>query len=152
MKKIRVILTQDVAGVGRKGAVVDVAPGFADHGLFPSGRAVPATQQEMQKVSNQQKQEQKIQQESKAKEQTILRQLTTAHLTFRMRANTKGALYASIKPADIVVACEKSGIRGISENIVDLTQRLDHVGEYRCEIRIGNKKPVQVPITITAQD
>ncbi len=151
MKKIRVLLTGDVAGVGRKGDVVDVAPGFADHGLFPSGRAVLATPQELQKFSNLQKQEQRTQQEGKAKEQAILHQLTTAHLTFRMRANERGVLYGSIKPADIVRACEKSGVHGVPEHSIRMKEPLDRVGEFRCTVQIGNEKPVTVAITIMAQ-
>lgn len=151
MKKLRVILIADVQGVGKHGDVVDVAPGFAENGLFPKGQAVVATPQAQQQAQNMTKLQIRAAEKMKIEEQQLFNRLSTLHLKFTMRANEHGSLYASIKPADIVQACVSSGLRGITERSVRIPEQINRLGNFTCEIRVGMAKPALVPVSVVAR-
>ena len=56
-----VILLKDIKGVGKKGEIVKVKEGYAKNFLFPQNAGILATQEELNKIANQKKREEKKQ-------------------------------------------------------------------------------------------
>ena len=59
MAKIQVILTQDVAGQGRKGDLITVSDGYAHNFIIKNKKGIIATPEELKKIENQKKREEK---------------------------------------------------------------------------------------------
>ena len=59
MAKIQVILTQDVAGQGRKGDLISVSDGYAKNFILKNNKGIIATAEELKRIENQKKKDEK---------------------------------------------------------------------------------------------
>jgi large subunit ribosomal protein L9 len=132
---MKVILKQDIANLGKKGDLKDVAPGYARNHLLPRGLAVEATaqrlkewQQQKDKVEteNRQHEEQARKQADKLSQQTIL---------FKMPAGEGGRLFGSVTPADIATKLKEAGFE-IDKKRVELTDPIKGIGEFKAYVRL----------------
>lgn len=55
MAKVQVILTEDVAGQGRKGQIISVSDGYAHNFLIKNKKGILATEEELRKMENRKK-------------------------------------------------------------------------------------------------
>ena len=59
MAKIQVILTQDVAGQGRKGDLITVSDGYAHNFIIKNKKGIIATPEELKKIEIKRKEKRK---------------------------------------------------------------------------------------------
>ena len=116
---MKVLLRDDVAGVGRRGDIVKVAGGFARNFLLPEGRAIVASDgiegqaQQMRRGRDLREAQDRTAAEAQAKI------LAGAVIPMSARAGGGGRLFGSIGPADVVEAIKKcQGCRGGPRHVV----------------------------------
>ena len=109
MSRMKLILTQEVGGLGTPGDVVDVAAGYGRNYLLPRGFAMPWTR-------GAEKQVDLIKRARSAREirtledaQAVAAQLERLTVRMRRRAGTNGRLFGSVGPADIAAAVREAG-------------------------------------------
>ena len=109
MSRMKLILTQEVGGLGTPGDVVDVAAGYGRNYLLPRGFAMPWTR-------GAEKQVDLIKRARSAREirtledaQAVAAQLERLTVRMRRRAGTNGRLFGSVGPADIAAAVRDAG-------------------------------------------
>ena len=88
---MKVILTQDVKGTGKKGELVEVADGYAQNFLIKRGVAIPANKQAMGEMKSKEAAKQhKIELEKQAANETAQKlEGKTVKLTAKAGANGK---------------------------------------------------------------
>src|SRR5262249_36692964 len=106
---MKLILTQEVSGLGGPGDVVDVAAGYGRNYLIPRGFAVTWTR-------GAEKQIELIKRARSAREirgledaKAVAAQLDGLHVRMRRRAGGSGRLFGSVGPADIAAAGREAG-------------------------------------------
>ncbi len=98
---MKVILKQDVRGVGRKYEIKEVSDGYANNFLLPRKLAEFAGPQAVQ---NAEKMRLASEADFQAKKENLLKQLallSEVHVVIRSKANASGHLFASIHEGDI---------------------------------------------------
>ena len=79
---MKLILTQDVKGQGKKDQVIDVSDGYARNFLLPRGLAIPADAKALSEIKNREASKQhKIDTEKAAAKETAEKLQEIAHLT-----------------------------------------------------------------------
>ena len=105
---MKVILLQDVDGLGKAGELKDVANGYARNFLLPKKMAAGATPQLLanyqQRIAAEQRKLEK-QNEQNRQQADRLGQIT---LTFKARVGREGRLYGSITSQDIAAGLRES--------------------------------------------
>lgn len=137
---MRVILLKDVAKVGRKYDVKNVADGFATNMLLPKGLAKIATEEAIKKI-NEIKANDLTQ--KKVEEELLLKsfeQLKGTIIKLSEKANEQGHLFAGVTKEMIAKEIEKSTRIKISSEFISLEKPVKEVGEHKIEIVVGNKK------------
>src|SRR5256886_11393778 len=106
---MKLILTQEVSGLGAPGDVVDVAAGYGRNYLIPRGFAMTWTR-------GAEKQIELIKRARSAREirgledaKVVAAQLEGLHVRMRRRAGGSGRLFGSVGPADIAAAVREAG-------------------------------------------
>ena len=106
---MKLILTQEVSGLGTPGDVVDVAGGYGRNYLIPRGFAMPWTR-------GAEKQIELIKRARSAREirgvedaKAVAGQLEGLRVQMRRRAGGSGRLFGSVGPADIAAAVREAG-------------------------------------------
>ena len=132
----KIILTQEVSGLGSAGDVVDVKNGYARNFLFPRGFATPWSR-------GAEKQIESIKQARAARElssledaQALAAKLTSTTLTVPVTAGAEGRLFGTVRAGDIASAVENAGLGSIDKRRVDLTQRIKTTGVYQAVVHL----------------
>ncbi len=150
-KSVRVILTAPIPGIGKAGDIVQVSGGFARNKLFPEKLAVPATEQAVQQTIARAKQQREEEIRQQAGFRALRERVQKLHLVLHANANEKGALYGSVKPADVIEALQKAGMRGIAETYIRFSAPVDRIGTASLELHLPGQPPLTLSISVEPQ-
>ena len=143
---MKVVLRADVANVGHKGDIVDVADGFARNYLVPKGLAMRATKgSEAQAASMKRARDVKDARDRGAAEEVATR-LVSAVITVKAKAGTEGRLFGSVTTADIAAAVQaQTGIE-LDRRKLHLDDAIKSVGMHHVPVRLH--ADVEFPVSI----
>ncbi len=137
---MKIILLKDIAKVGRKFDIKDVADGYAANMLLPRGLAMVATPASIQKV---QLEKDKHDTEKKIQGDLLLKNLETIKtLTIQLagKANEKGHLFAGITKEMILAEVAKTARLQLDPESVTLEKPIKEVGEHKITVHAAGKK------------
>ncbi len=133
---MKVILTQEVRGVGAPGDIVDVADGYGRNYLLPRRLARLATPGAV-------KQAEGIRARRAAREiadleqaRSIAAQLASLQVVVPAKAGAGGRLFGSITTPQIVDAVVRSGGTRIDRRRIHLDAPIKHTGTHRFTVRL----------------
>ena len=133
---MKVILTQDVKGTGKKGELVEVADGYAQNFLIKRGVAIPANKQAMGEMKSKEAAKQhKIELEKQAANETAQKlEGKTVKLTAKAGAN--GKLFGSVTSKEIAEAIEAQMGAAVDKKKITLSSEIKAFGTYNIEIKL----------------
>ncbi len=143
---MKLILTNDVDGLGHKGDVVDVADGYARNFLLPKKRAIVANQGALEQAEA--IREARIEAEMRAKEsaESIATQLVGSRVVLAAQAGDEGQLYGSVGVSDVVAGILRfTGIELDKSNIV-MGESIKAIGLHEITLRLHPE--VEFPLTL----
>jgi len=147
---MKVILLQDVDGLGKVGDLKEVANGYARNYLLPRQLAAGATPELLanhkQRIAAQQRKIEK-QAESNRNQAERLSQVT---LTFKARVGRQGRLYGSITSQDIATGLRESEGITVDRRMIDLPNPIRTIGSFQVPVKIAQK--IEPKITVTVVD
>jgi large subunit ribosomal protein L9 len=108
----RLLLRADVAGLGRRGDIVQVSEGYARNFLVPKGHAVPAAPGIERQATVMRKVRDLREARDREAAETVARQLVAAVVRVQARVGAGGRLFGSVTAADVADAvAEQTGIQ-----------------------------------------
>ncbi|SKA97523.1 LSU ribosomal protein L9P [Caloramator quimbayensis] len=145
---MKVILKQDVKGLGKKGDVVNTSDGYARNFLFPKGLALEATEgkikeQQAQKANEAKKKSQELQE---AKE--IAKKLSEVVLTLKVKTGENGKLFGSITSKDISEALKNQYGYDIDKKKIVLDEAIKVAGIYKVEVKVYPEVSATIKVSI----
>jgi large subunit ribosomal protein L9 len=145
---MKVILLQDVDGLGKVGELKDVANGYARNFLLPKKLAAGATPQLLanyqQRIAAEQRRLEK-QNEQNRQQAERLGQIT---LTFKARAGRQGRLYGSITSQDIAAGLRESEGIAIDRRMIELPDPIRAVGTFYVPVKLAQKLAPQITVNV----
>ena len=145
---MKVILLQDVEGLGKAGELKDVANGYARNFLLPKKMAAGATPQLLanyqQRIAAEQRKIEK-QTEQNRQEADRLSQIT---LTFKARVGGQGRLYGSITSQDIAAGLRESEVIATDRRMIELPDPIRALGTYQVPVKLAQKLAPQITVNV----
>ncbi|NLN27966.1 MAG: 50S ribosomal protein L9 [Firmicutes bacterium] len=146
---MKVILTQDVKSLGKKGDVVEVKEGYGRNFLIPRGLAVAADEGNLRRL----KHEQAVQKSKEAREreeaEQVKAQLEQLTVTLRVKTGEKGRLFGSITAGDVADELAKHGIE-IDRRKIELDEPIKSLGAYTVTVRVYPGVTAQLKVVVEA--
>ena len=142
---MKVILLQDVKGLGKAREVKDVSDGYARNLLIPNGLAEIATREKVELAEEEKKIEKKKQEELAVEKQKQAKEIEKLKLTFSLKAGEKDEPFGSVTAHEIEEALEEKGYAGAKAG---LEKPLKAFGEHKIEIDLGEGVKVKAGISI----
>ena len=134
---MKVILTKDVRGKGKKGQLIDVAEGYARNFLLPKEAAVIATPDAVNTMKLQAKAKAKADAEAKAAAMEIAKQLKEAQVKIHAKGGNGGKLFGAVTGKEISAALkEQFGMEIDSKKLV-LSEPIKSFGGYEVKAKLG---------------
>ena len=147
---VKVVLTQDVANVGKAGELKEVSPGYMRNYLVPRKLAVMATAGELKTLEARRSGIARAQQKARSDAESLAARLNDARITFQVRVGEQNRLYGSITSKDIADELARSADITIDRRDIELPEPLKTLGTYSIPVRLGHE--VKGNITVTLQE
>lgn len=144
---MKVILIKDVAKVGRKNEVKDLADGFARNFIIARGLGLIANDKNLAKLKAEGA-EKKVQSDLLEK---LLTDLSGKIVKIEAKANNKGHLFASIHLADILHTLKAQHSLEIPEAMIVLSEPLKIVGKHKVELKTTPPGRGHLVVQVTAK-
>ncbi|WP_394261506.1 50S ribosomal protein L9 [Moraxella boevrei] len=149
---MQVILLQRIANLGKLGDTVNVKAGYGRNFLVPQGKALPATEANIQKFEARRAELEKQEAQELAEANKRAEALQDVNVIIRAKAGDEGKLFGSIGTRDIADALTKSGLP-VDRSEVKLPEgALRNVGEYNVSIQLHHDIKADILVTILAED
>ena len=146
---MKVILRQDIAGVGCRGDIIAVADGHARNYLLPRGLALVATDGAVQQATSMRRARDLREASDRASAHTVAETLMARSFTVKAKAGNEGRLFGSVTTADIVAAlAAQSGV--ILDRIKVVAQPIRTTGAHTAIVRLHADVECTVKLSVVA--
>ena len=146
----KLILTNEVSGLGSAGDVVEVKDGYARNFLLPNGLAVVWTKGgEKQIVSiHAARDARAIASEEIALE--IKAKLEASPIKIAIKAGSNGRLFGAVKTSDVAEAVAALGFGEVDKRKIQIAGKISTVGQYEASVRLNNDLVALVQLQVVA--
>ena len=133
---MRVILLTDLKNLGKKGQVIQVAPGYARNYLFPKGLAVEATEGKIKELASvaADAARKKAKEEEKAK--ALAARLNGQRVQVYRKAGEEGKLFGAVNNSDVAEVLKKEFGIEVDKRKIILKDPIKRLGVYIVQIRL----------------
>lgn len=146
---MKVILRADIAGIGRRGDIVNVADGHARNYLLPKGFAIPASDGAVNQATAMRKARDLREAADREAAGTVAAVLTAKTFTVKAKAGNEGRLFGSVTAADIAAALsDQAGVQIDRKKIV--AQPIRTTGSHSALVRLHADVECEIKLSIVA--
>ena len=146
---MKVILTQDVKGQGKKDQMVEVSDGYARNFLFPRKLAKQADNQAVAELKNKQAAAQHKIDVERAAAKEIAEKLTTFQAIFRAGASADGRLYGAITSKDIAEKLAADHGITVDKRKITMAEPIKAYGSYEVDVRLYTDVAGKIRLVVT---
>lgn len=134
---MKVILKQDIKGVGKKDQVINAADGYARNFLLPKGLAVPADTGNMNnlKAKNESKEYRKGEDLKEAK--AIAEKMKSLTLKLTVKTGDNGKLFGAVTSKEIAEALKEQFDIVVDKKKVLLSESIKEAGVRKVDIKLN---------------
>ena len=133
---MKVILLEEIPGLGTTGDVKSVADGYARNYLLPHQMVAPATPAALATLQERITIEKHRQETQRTELAALADQLNQITLTFQVRVGGQKRLYGSITSQNIAAALREQNNIIVDRRSIILTEALRALGTYKVPIRL----------------
>ena len=147
---MKVILTQDVKGKGKKGQMIEVSDGYARNYMLPRKLAVEATADAV----NTMRMNDKAAAEKAAKERAaameVSKQLRAMTLVVKAKGGGAGRLFGSVTNQEIADALKASANITLDKRKIVIADPIKSTGTYTVQCKLGYE--ITAPLTVKIEE
>ena len=133
---MKVILKQDIKGVGKKNEVINASDGYARNFLFPKNLAVEANAENMSKLQAQKDATQFRKDTEKEDAKKIAEKLTKIMVKVQVKAGENGKIFGGVSAKDISENLEKQHNIKIDKKKIDLKETIKTLGVHLVDVKL----------------
>lgn len=147
----KIILTQEVSGLGEAGDVVDVKPGYARNYLVPQGFAVAWSRGGEKEVATIRAARAARALANAEEAQELKAKLEAASVRVAVKAGASGRLFGAVKPAAVADAVAAAGLGSIDRRKIEIAQAIKSVGTYQATVRVFEDVVAKLTLDVVAE-
>jgi large subunit ribosomal protein L9 len=144
---MKVILTEEIRGLGTRGDVVTVKDGYARNFLLPKNMAREATSGNLKSVEQERKKWAALASAEKAEAQKAAESVKGVKITVQKRVGESGQLFGSVTANEIADALEAKGI-AVDKRRVELAHPIKSAGVHDVEVRLHREVSAHIQVEV----
>ncbi|MDO4618489.1 MAG: 50S ribosomal protein L9 [Clostridia bacterium] len=133
---MKVILSQDIKGQGKKGQLVEVSDGYARNFLLPKGLAKEATNENLNVMHGKQEAEAYRKQMALDEANALSEKLKTISVTIKAKAGDNGKLFGSVTSKEVVEELLKQHHIKLDKKKLNLPDGIKALGTTDVEVKL----------------
>ena len=147
---MKIILKEDIIGLGYKNDVVEVKPGYGRNYLIPQKKGVIASPSALKQLEEDKRQQAHKIEAQRAAAQKRANQLDGIVIEVAAKVSSNGVLYGSVNKNTVVEELAKKGIE-VERRIITMRD-IKAGGEYEATIHFFKEVEVKLPIKVVAEN
>jgi large subunit ribosomal protein L9 len=149
---MQVILLENIRNLGGLGDSVSVANGYGRNFLLPNGKAVPATQDNVEKFEARRAELEKKAADILAAAQARAAQIAALSVTIEAHSGDEGKLFGSVGTKDIAEAMTTAGVAVEKHEVRLPNGALRNTGEFEVDVHLHADVNAVLKLTIVAEE
>jgi large subunit ribosomal protein L9 len=145
---MKIVLIQEVPGLGNVGDVKDVSGGYGRNYLIPRGYARFATPDALKKVDSLRAKEEKRQQALNLELADFAKQLEGLEVVIKAKVGGQERLYGSVTGADIADYIKQMTGQEVDKRKVMLSEAIHKVGEYGVSVKLSRDLSPKLKVVV----
>ena len=147
---MKVILTEEIRGLGTRGDVVTVKDGYARNFLIPKNMAQEASTGNLKAIEHQRRKWNLLAQEEKDAAQKQADRVKGVKIRIVKRVGDQGHLFGSVTANEIADALAEKGIE-VDKRRIELGSPIKNVGLHDVEVRLHRDVTAHIQVEVVAQ-
>ncbi len=133
---MKVILSEDVKSVGKKGDVVDVSDGYAKNYIFKKKLGIPADSKNLNDLKLKKANDEKVAAQNLAAAQDFAKELEDKTIVVRLKGGEGGRTFGSVTGKEIAQAAKEQFDADIDKKKIVLAEAIKSFGTYDVPLKI----------------
>ncbi len=148
---MKVILTENVEGLGNIGDLVKVKPGYARNFLVPRGIAQEASLRNVKELEHQKRQMERKAQKVAQDAQALKARIEAVKCVIAHRAGEEGKLFGSVTSMEIGEKLAAAGVEIDRKKIV-LSEPIKSIGDFEVPVKLTAGVTATVRVSVVASE
>lgn len=148
---MKVFLEKDVANLGVKGEITDVAPGYFFNYLHPNKLASKATEAKIKEAKKKQAAIKKKKQQLEKKAEELSKKIEEEKFVLEKAATPDGKLYAKVSPEEVIELLNKHS-KDIEPGMVVFEDEIKEVGQFEVMINLSQSVSATINLEVKASE
>ncbi len=146
----KLILTNEVAGLGSAGDVIEVKDGYARNYLIPQGFAMAWTRGGEKQVASIRAARQARAIHGHEEAVALKERLEAAPVRLAVRAGAEGRLFGSVKNNDVAAAVRDAGLGELDKRTIHITSAIKSIGQHEATVRLHDDLTAVITLQVVA--
>jgi len=146
---MKVILKQDIKGVGKKDQIINAADGYAKNYLFPKNLAVPADTGNMNNLKAKKESETFRKGEDLKASQALAEKMKEITVEFKVKAGENGRLFGAITSKEIAETLKKDYNITVDKKKILLSESIKVAGIQTIDIKLNEGVVAKLKVKVT---
>lgn len=147
----KLILTNEVTGLGAPGDVVEVKDGYARNYLVPRGLATGWSKGAEKQIAGIRKARKARQIATLDEAKAVRDSLQAKPVVITAKSGASGRLFGAVTTSDIAEAVTASGGPAIDRRKVEIGQPIKSLGEYQVKVRLHDDLSAQISVQVVPE-
>ncbi|BBB90620.1 MAG TPA: 50S ribosomal protein L9 [Methylomusa anaerophila] len=149
---MKLILQQEVKKLGKKGDIIDVAEGYARNYLLPQKLAIPATNNNINQITQQKASEARKKEQQLDEAKVMAGQMSKVEVTIPVKMGEGGKLFGSVTAKDIADALASQHKIEMDKRKIELKDAIKSLGSYPVTIKLHPEVSTQITVHVATTD
>ena len=145
---MKVILTQDIRGKGKRGQMIEVSDGYARNYLFPKKLAQEANADNLNTMRMNDKAKQEREAKERAEAMEISKRMKGFTVTVTAKGGGAGRLFGSVTNTEVSEALAKQAGIQLDKRKIVLDEPIKSVGVYTVKCKLGYEINAELKIEV----
>ena len=146
---MKVILIENVDGLGKAGDLVNAKPGYFNNYLAKNGLAVLATPDVVKRWKAKKKEEEQEAQQRREDAQDIKKKIEDCQVVIKAKGGEGGRLFGSVTAQDIADALNKELGTDIDKKKIQLKDAIKALGTHTVPVKLHPKVTAELKVIVT---
>ncbi len=133
---MKVILKENIKGVGKKDEIINASDGYARNYLFPKNLAVEANATNLSKLKTKQDSENYKKNQEKEEAKRLAEKLEKVRLRFNVKTGENGKVFGGVSSKEIAEKLEKEYNFKVDKKKIELKETIKTLGITKINVKL----------------
>lgn len=148
----KLLLLEDVDGLGRKGDIVGVRPGYARNFLMPQGFAIIADKQAIRMQARLQEERKQRAVIDKKESEELAEKIQPLKLNATVKIDHEGHMYGSVSSIDIVHLLQEQAGIDLERRSIQLHHPIKTLGTHSIKVKLKEGVTTAFELNVAAEE